>query len=65
MSNRSINVSSSYISKPYSRASENECSYKKLRSVDLSRCKIQNDVYKLSYGQYGLQGYVCYLSTRD
>lgn len=65
MNSRNINVSSSYISKPHSRATDNECKYKKLRSVDLSRTKIQNGVYKLSYGQYGTEGYICYLSMRD
>lgn len=60
-----MNHISCYVAKPFSRATDNECKYKKLRAVDLSRSKIQNDVYKLSYGQYGTEGYVCYVATRD
>ena len=60
-----MNQISCYVAKPFSRATENECKYKKLRSVDLSRAKVQNGVYKLSYGQYGTEGYISYLAVRD
>jgi len=56
---------SCYVMRPLSFATNNECTYKNLRSVDLNRAKKQKNVYKLSYGQYGTENYVCYLATRD
>lgn len=56
---------SCYVMKPLSYATDNECTFKNLRSVDLKRSKKHRDVYKLSYGQYGTSNYVSYLATRD
>ena len=56
---------SCYVMKPLSYATDNECTFKNLRSVDLNRAKKQRGVYKLSYGQYGSDNFVSYSATRD
>ena len=56
---------SCYVMKPLSYATDNECTFKNLRSVDLKRAKKHREVYKLSYGQYGSSNHVSYVATRD
>jgi len=56
---------SCYVMKPLSYATDNECTFKNLRSVDLKRAKKHRGVYKLSYGQYGSSNHVSYVAKRD